>query len=147
MILSTQQVKKDSVPPIVQGIVMAGSKPSLPKQNAFADLNKRQPPNLFIGGGGNECTTEASSTVDKQPKEEIFAEADKDIFGSSSSEDDSGMDEESPRKVICGEDLFRDLFAAAFQQWLDNNADEIMDRIAENHVLQPRKKKAKVSKK
>lgn len=142
--------------------VRNSSKPTLRKNIGFSLPGMSEPVQIRpldfrtssqFGGGGNECTTESSSTV---PPREAVDCIEMDVpFGtpiiqslsSSSSIDDDSMEEESRiRKVICGEDLFRDLLEAAISSWIDRNSDEIMDRVVENYNLQPKKKKAKVSK-
>lgn len=47
---------------------------------------------------------------------------------------------------IKGEDLFRELCHTAISSWVESNTDEIMAQIVENYNLQPKKKKAKITK-
>lgn len=45
--------------------------------------------------------------------------------------------------VFLGEELFVEMVEAAIQAWFDKHNDNIMEKIVENHILQPKKKNTK----
>lgn len=55
------------------------------------------------------------------------------------------LDDESIQ-VACGEDLFVEICENAIKYWLESHEEEIMEKIVDGYNLQPKKKKAKVTK-
>lgn len=68
------------------------------------------------------------------------------VQSEASSDSDISVEEDSRNGIHCPEIFFRQLCNAAINNWLDINTDEIMEKIVENYNLQPKKKKAKITK-
>jgi len=67
-----------------------------------------------------------------------------DVFGSDS---ESNEDFQQVEEISCAIDLFKEICEAAAEAWIEKHAEEILEKILSQHVMQPIKKRKIESKK
>lgn len=108
---------------------------------------------MFVRTNSVPKKAETQSFLLPQGKPVIEEKQEIDLFGGkasplevSSSEEGEVTEEEGEwsnafNKVLVGRDLFEQICEAAASNWVELHADEILERILSQHVMQPLKKR------